>query len=141
MLDLPSCATPVYLPLKAQSPLEFQVWTMSSLLDSFTSPTIFPKANFDDHQSLLTKLNQLLPTADNEHIALQFLLDLALHIRLSQTTDCVFLDMMIKSDVTPLRIAKLNLLKVLNPGWHPILEKCEQQLELELNSSSSFSFR
>ena len=93
-----------------------------------------------DHQSLLTRLSLLLPTADNKQIVSRLLFDVALHIRLSQPTNHVFLSTLEKGNVTPLRIAKLNLLKILNSAWRPILDECEQEIEPYLHSSSNITF-
>ncbi|KAF8511524.1 hypothetical protein JB92DRAFT_372288 [Gautieria morchelliformis] len=93
-----------------------------------------------DHQSPLASLNLVLPAPDNRHIAFRLLLDVAIHIHFSSPTDGVFLGMLGNGDVTPLRTAKLRLLKLLNPAWHPILDECEQELEPYLNGAADTPF-
>jgi len=77
---------------------------------------------------VLSGLHSALPTADNRHMALRFLLDAELHVRLSLSPDSPFLSGSTNANPSPRTIAKITLMRILNPAWHPILDECERQM-------------
>lgn len=98
---------------------------------SQTSPTFYSAASAavqDDNWGLIRELHSVLPSPQNRHMAFRFLQDAEFHVRLSQRLKGPVSDSSGNYDTTPLTVAKLALLKILNPAWHSILDECEQQM-------------